>query len=125
MTRIALIFLGSGLGGVLRYWMAVRVQAAIGGNFPVGTIAVNVLGCLAIGFLLTLLTGRLAIPEDYRLAIVAGVLGGFTTFSAFSMETYQLLLAGQTGRALANVAVSVVLGLAAVWVGHRMAEAIV
>jgi CrcB protein len=124
VTRLVLLFLGSGFGGVMRYVMATRVQAAVGGNFPIGTVAVNLVGCGAIGFLLTVLTGRFAIPEHYRLAIIAGVLGGFTTFSAFSMETYQLLVAGQAGRAIANVAVSVVGGLLAVWVGHRAGEAI-
>lgn len=124
MTRLLLIFVGSGLGGVLRHLLTLGVQKWTGTPFPFGTLAVNILGCLTIGFLGALFAGSAgaAVKEDLRVAIFVGVIGGFTTFSAFGKETIaladdrQLLLAG------ANVIASVVLGLGAVWVGLRAGE---
>ncbi|MBI5864277.1 MAG: fluoride efflux transporter CrcB [Planctomycetes bacterium] len=124
MIKFALVFLGSGLGGVLRYALAGWVQRSYGGTFPLGTLTVNVLGCLAIGFLSVALTGRILVREEYRVALVVGILGGFTTFSAFGAETFALLNDGQHLRAAANVLLSVVLGLAAVWIGYRTAESL-
>lgn len=122
MLKLVLIFLGSGAGGVLRYaiggW-AQRLSAA----FPLGTLAVNVIGCLLMGFLCSALTGRLLVREEYRIGLLVGLLGGFTTFSAFGWETFALASDGQHVRAAANVALNVVLGVAAVWFGYRVAQA--
>lgn len=122
MSKMLLIFLGSGLGGVGRYLLSGWTQRLANGSFPVGTLAVNVLGCLAIGFLGAALGGRWLVREEYRMAMTIGVVGGFTTFSTFGIETFALLNDGQRLRAAANVALSVVLGLAAVWIGYRFAQ---
>jgi len=122
MSKLVLIFLGSGLGGVCRYVLSGWAQRFGSASFPVGTLMVNVLGCLAIGFLSAAFMGRWFIREEHRIAVVVGVIGGFTTFSAFGMETFALLNDGQYFRAATNATLSVVLGLAAVWVGYRLAE---
>ena len=92
------------------------------GSFPLGTWFVNVTGCLAIGFLSAAFSGRILIREEYRIGLIVGILGGFTTFSAFGMETFALLNDGQHARAALNVFLSVGAGLAAVWLGYRLAE---
>ena len=122
MLKVALVFLGSGVGGVLRYGLSGWVQKSANGTFPFGTLVVNVLGCLAIGFLGAGFASRLMIREEYRVALIVGVLGGFTTFSAFGAETFTLLLNGQFVSALINILASVGLGLMAVWAGYHLAE---
>jgi len=92
------------------------------GSFPVGTLFVNLSGCLAIGFLGMVLTGPLLIREEYRVAVLVGILGGYTTFSTIGRETYMLAADGQTGLALLNILLSNVVGLLAVWFGHRVGE---
>jgi CrcB protein len=122
MEKLVLIALGSAVGGVLRYLVQGWLQAATGTTFPLGTLAVNLVGCFAIGFVNQALVGPLLVAQEYRLALTVGLLGGFTTFSAFGWETLQLLSDGEFGRALANVLVSVGVGLAAVWLGLRLAQ---
>jgi CrcB protein len=122
MSKLILVFLGSGIGGVLRYVLSGWAQRLGNGLFPLGTLAVNLLGCLAIGFLSGAFAGSWLLREEYRVAVVIGVLGGFTTFSAFGMETFALLNDGQRLRAAANVFLSVVLGLIVIWIGFRVAE---
>ena len=120
MTKILLIGAGGALGSVLRYLLGGWVQ----GNsvrFPWGTLAVNVSGCLAIGWLATLLYGPVLIRDEYRGAILIGILGGYTTFSSFGWETLALVNAGQFGAAAAYVLLTNGLGLAAVWLGNRVA----
>lgn len=122
MLKIILIFLGSGLGGVLRYGLQGCVQRWTEGSFPFGTLAVNVLGCGVLGFLAAAMTGPLLIREDFRIGLTVGIIGGFTTFSTFGFETFSLANEGQLRFALLNVALSCGLGLAAVWLGYRVAE---
>ncbi len=122
MIKLVLIFLGSGVGGVLRYAVGGWVQRPAGVGFPVGTLVVNVLGCLVVGFLAAAFSARVIIREEYRLALLIGLLGGFTTFSTFGLETFALLNDGEEVRAIVNVALSVGVGLAAVWLGYRLAE---
>lgn len=122
MTKAILIFLGSGLGGVLRYSMQGWFQRLVNGTFPLGTLAVNVVGCLLVGFLTALLTGPVLIREEYRIGLTVGVLGGFTTFSTFGLETFALSTAGQFWFAVLNVVLSCGLGFLAVWIGFRAAE---
>lgn len=112
-----LIFLGAGTGGLLRYWLGGALQAWWGPTFPVGTLIVNLSGCLAIGFLATAWTGPVLIREEYRIAILVGVLGGYTTFSSFGFDTLGFVHNGQWARAFGYVLGSVVLSLLAVWVG--------
>lgn len=122
MFKITLIFLGSGLGGVLRYALQGWVQRWTAGSFPAGTLAVNVLGCGALGFLVAALTGPLLMREEYRVGLTVGILGGFTTFSTFAFETHQLANDSQWRFAAVNVVLSCGLGVAAVWLGFRAAE---
>lgn len=122
MFKLTLIFIGSGLGGVARYWLGGWVQRLGNGGFPLGTLAVNVTGCALIGFLTAAFSGRLLIREEYRIALIVGLLGGFTTYSAFGFETFAFLNNGQLLRAGANVALCVAAGLVAVWCGYRTAQ---
>ena len=122
MLKITLVFLGSGLGGVLRYLVTSWTHDLGGGKFPFGTLVVNVVGCLLIGFLVAAFSGRLQIREEFRLALIVGVLGGFTTFSAFGIETFDLLQHRLYLRAGANVLLSVGGGLAGVWAGYGLAR---
>ena len=92
--------------------------------FPIGTLVVNTLACLAVGFLGAALAGPLLIREEYRVALLVGLLGGFSTFSTYGLETFSLLGDGQKWRAGANVLLSNGLGLGAVWIGYRLAERI-
>ena len=87
-------------------------------EFPVGIFVINALGCLAIGLLAGVMgSGRALISETGRLFLVVGLLGGFTTFSAFSLDTLMLARGGHTSLALANAVGQVVIGVAAVWIG--------
>ena len=117
------VALGSAIGGVLRYAIA-RMMEPISGGIPWGTVLINVSGCFVIGYFgtLTLASGRYAVPEYVRIFVMVGLCGGFTTFSSFSLQTYDLLRSGNYARALANVALSVILCLVATAVGHRLAQ---
>jgi CrcB protein len=117
-----LIACGGGAGAILRYAMAGWGQRLTSGVFPVGTLMVNTLGCLAIGFLASLFAGPLLIREEYRIAILVGFLGGFTTFSTYGYETFALLGDGEWWSATVNILLSNVLGLLALWIGVRLAE---
>ncbi len=119
---IALITLGGGLGSVLRYLVAGWGQKLTAGTFPVGTLLVNVIGCLLIGFLNAAFNGPIPIRQEYRIALIIGILGGFTTFSAFGWETVSLANEGQHLRAALNIILSVTLGLVGVWIGVRLAQ---
>ena len=123
---MTLVWVGIGgcLGSVLRYLLSEYVQGRAGGPFPLGTLAVNILGCFAIGGLTGLFEGTMLPPPEARAFLVAGILGGFTTFSAFGNETLLLARAAGRGPALANVAAQVLLGLGAVWLGRTLVQAI-
>ncbi len=122
LTRIALVAGGGAVGSVLRYLFSGWLQSKSGFNFPWGTLGVNLVGCLAVGFIASVLSGPILRPPEYRLLLVVGLLGGFTTFSAFAWETMALLREGQTGLALLNIALSNMVGLAAVWAGLAVAR---
>jgi CrcB protein len=117
------VTVGSALGGLLRYAIT-RWTLTLSVGFPYGTVLINVLGCLLIGYFgtFTLQSGRYAASDNLRLFVMVGVCGGFTTFSSFSLQTFDLLRSGAWGRALANVLLSVVLCLAAVAAGHLIAQ---
>jgi len=118
------VFLGGGLGSLLRYAVGGWVQGAAGAAFPWGTLAVNVSGCFAIGVLATWLTERSAAGPELRLFLLVGVLGGYTTFSTFGIETWRLLESAEWVRALANAAGSVAAGVAGVLAGVVLARAL-
>jgi CrcB protein len=121
MYKIVLVAAGSALGGALRYLVQGWGQALVNSSFPLGTLMVNVLGCLAIGFLNKAFMNVL-IPAEYRVALTVGILGGFTTFSAFGWETFALANDGQGLRAIMNLLLSVTLAFVAVLIGYRLAE---
>ena len=111
--------MGGGLGAILRYLLSGVVQNnSKGVLFPLGTLAVNVVGCFAIGFLSGLVETRSAFSPETRLFIFIGLLGGFTTFSTFGNETFNLLLGGENLLALVNLGASITAGLVAVWLGR-------
>ncbi len=127
MTSVLLAGLGGFVGSAARYALSMWVTSrlAAGASFPWGTFAVNVLGAVAIGIIMGTVMERGDLPERARLLLVVGVLGGFTTFSAFSSETFTLLRAGETPIAVAYVVASVAASLLAVWAGYAAARAIV
>jgi len=114
------VALGGAIGSMARLWLGVHVALVIGLAFPWGTILVNILGSLAIGFFATFTgpDGRIVVPMDARAFVMVGLCGGFTTFSAFSLQTLDLARDQRWLEAGANIMLSVVLCLAAVWVGH-------
>lgn len=115
--QIFAIAAGGALGAIFRFWMSNGIYALLGRNFPYGTLAVNVLGSLLMGFLYVMLVDKLALGPQWRAALLIGLLGAFTTFSTFSMETLNLVEAGEVFKALLNILLSVSLCLAATWFG--------
>jgi len=124
MKQFLLIFLAGGCGSLMRYSVAGWAQRLSNGSFPLGTLTVNVIGCAAIGFLAPLLTGPVLIREEYRLAVLVGLLGGFTTFSTYGWETISLADDGQRWLAVVNILACNLLGLAAAWAAARLATTI-
>lgn len=122
MTIVA-IATGGALGSVLRYLLSAGTQQWVGRAFPVGTLLVNVIGCFAIGLLCVWLIERGAVGEAWRSFWMVGVLGGFTTFSTFSLDAFELVHDGHLGRAAAYVVASVVLCLAGTALGVILARA--
>jgi fluoride exporter len=125
MINVLFIGIGGALGSVARYLVSSWVQALTRSvNFPFGTLTVNVVGCFVIGFLAQLAEARGVFTSEARAFIFIGILGGFTTFSSFGNETYNLVHGGELMSALVNVGANVILGLLAVWVGHLSAALI-
>ena len=125
MTQLLMVGLGGFLGAVSRFLLAALGQGAAGDRVPYGTLAVNVVGCAVIGAVTALAETRGGLSDGLRLFLVVGLLGGFTTFSAFGNETLALLRAGEVGPAAANVLANVLLAIGAVWVGRLVAQTVV
>ena len=123
MSAYLWIALGSALGGAARYGVAGLFAAMLGPAFPWGTLAINVSGSWLIGFFNTLsgTDGRVLVPVRMRQFVMIGICGGYTTFSAFSLETLTMLQRGAAPSAAAYVLASVMLCLGAVWFGHLLA----
>ncbi len=117
------IAIGSALGGVARYWCSGMVARAIGETFPWGTLAVNVVGSFIIGFFATLTgpDGRMFVGTTARQFVMIGFCGGYTTFSAFSLQTLNLLNDREWLQAGGNIGGSVIACMLAVWAGHALA----
>jgi len=120
------VAIGSALGGMARYWMTLAMAAVTGLGFPWGTILINIVGSFVIGFfaVLTGYEGRVVVPLDARVFVMTGLCGGFTTFSAFSLQSFELARDGRWLQAAANVGLSVLLCLGAVALGCAAAAAI-
>lgn len=117
MLRFFVIGLGGAIGTLLRYIMGGLDYRFSNGVFPISTLVVNVTGSLAIGFLWGIID-RFAISPNVRLFIFIGVLGGYTTFSTFSLETFNLMRDGEYRFAIINMALSVALSVGAVFAGY-------
>ena len=117
MLQILAIAGGGALGALGRFWMSTGVHRLLGRDFPWGTLTVNILGSFLMGLLFVLLTERLALGPEVRAAILVGLLGAFTTFSTFSIETLALIEEGYLTRAFLNMGASLLLCLLACWAG--------
>lgn len=112
-----IVFLGGGLGAALRHGVNLAVARLIGGSFPISTMTINVLGSFAMGLIAEYFALRRGLPQHWRLFLTTGVLGGFTTFSAFSLEAALLYERGDMAGAAVYIGGSVVLAIAALFAG--------
>jgi CrcB protein len=122
MSQYLLVALGAAAGGLARYIIGGAIMQRFGGRFPLGTLMINVTGCFLIGVLMTLITERGTLSSKWQPLLVVGVLGGYTTFSAFGWETYRSVREGSLFMGLAYVLLSVGLGYIAVWFGALLAR---
>jgi fluoride exporter len=120
LLQILSVAAGGATGALLRFWMSNSIHAWLGRGFPYGTIVVNILGSLVMGILYVLIVERMEISAEWRAALVVGLLGAFTTFSAFSLETIHLLEASEFTKAGLNILLSVSLCIAACWLGMML-----
>ncbi|MDP3358649.1 MAG: fluoride efflux transporter CrcB [Lutibacter sp.] len=123
MRILLLIGTGSFIGGVLRYSISQFVQNKFLSAFPFGTFAVNIIGCFAIGMVFAL-SEKTNMSPEMRLFLATGICGGFTTFSAFSNETFSLMRDGQLFYASAYITSSVLFGLFATFIGYSLLKLI-
>jgi CrcB protein len=125
INTLLLVAAGGGTGAVLRYLIANFGQSLTVSSFPLGTLLVNIIGCVLIGFATVLLIDPLANHrETLRLLFIVGMLGGFTTFSTFALDTFNLIDAGKGGQALLYVSLSNIVGIIAAWGAYRLGGAI-
>ena len=123
MEKVLLVGLGGFLGSILRYGVGGMVgRFKAGWTFPLETLLINVSGCLVIGLLSGLAESRGMFSGTTRAFLFIGLLGGFTTFSTFGYETFQLMRDGQWPAAVTSTALQIVLGLGGVWAGHALAR---
>jgi len=121
IERYLLVMAGGAAGSLARYVAGVAIMTRFGGRFPLGTLVINVTGSFLIGLLMALLTERFQPHPYWRLVLVVGFLGGYTTFSSFEYETFSAVRDGSPWVGLINVVASVALGYAAVWLGALLA----
>jgi CrcB protein len=119
MKLLLIIGAGSFLGGIMRYLFSLMIQSRILSTFPYGTLSVNLIGCFVIGVVFAL-SEKTNMSGEWRMFLATGICGGFTTFSAFSHETFGLLRDGQFFSAGMYVAASVILGLVATFLGYTL-----
>ncbi len=124
MLKLLLLAAAGAVGTLARYGISGWAQRLGRETFPLGTLAVNLIGCFAIGAVMYLVRDRQLLGPEERTVIVVGALGGFTTFSAFGYETLELIESGSVTAAATNVLVSVVGGLLAVWLGDAAMRAL-
>jgi CrcB protein len=120
-----IVFLGGGLGAALRHGVNIAASRLLGTAFPYGTLFINVAGSLAMGLIAELFALKAGLPQHWRLFLTTGILGGFTTFSAFSLEAALLYERGQTAGAAVYVFASVVLAIGALFAGMAIVRGLV
>lgn len=120
MDRYLAVMLGAAFGGLMRYVVYTAITEKMLSKFPYGTVIVNLSGCFLIGVAMPYFLKVAPAQQNYRLLIVTGVLGGYTTFSSFMWEAFQASSVGDRAIALANVLVSVTVGFLAVWCGSLL-----
>ena len=121
MPRYLAVMAGAAIGGLARYLVVSAITARVASRFPWGTFTVSIIGCFLIGLISTVLIERSA-ATTWSLFLITGILGGYTTFSAFGWETVQLTRQGEHLLALGNILASVCAGYAAVWLGVVIAR---
>ena len=124
MGKLFLIGLAGFVGTLGRYGLSGVVAKRYGETFPLGTLAVNLIGCFLVGLLFYLMQERFLVNQNVRTIILIGLLGGFTTFSSFGLQTFTLLQDGEFGFAALNLGVSNLFGLLMVWAGYTLARII-
>jgi CrcB protein len=122
VTQSLAIAAGGAIGALLRFWISSGVYTLFGRSFPYGTLAVNVLGSLLMGYLYIAMIERMASSEEWRAFALIGLLGAFTTFSTFSIETLNLLEQADYGKAVTNMLLSVVACIGAAYAGVMLAR---
>jgi fluoride exporter len=124
MTKYLIIAFGGAIGSMLRFWAGGYVSGRMGTRFPYGTFVVNITASFLIGFIMTVLAERAHLSPSWRYLLVIGFLGGYSTFSSFEYETFQVIQDGELLIAAMNVAFSVIIGFIAVWIGAITGKAI-
>lgn len=124
MLKIVAVAAGGSIGATARYLVSVWAAERFGAGFPYGTLIVNVIGCFIIGVFMTMTTERFIVSPYWRLLITVGFVGGLTTFSSFSYETFRLLEDSDMIMALYNIGLNLLLGFLATWVGIGVARLI-
>lgn len=122
MDRYLAVLLGAGLGGVARYAAGTWIMSRYGGRFPLGTLVINVTGSFLIGLLMALFAERFQPHPNWRLFLVVGILGGYTTFSSFEYEVFQSVRDGARWMGMLYMTSSVLLGYIGVWLGASLAS---
>ncbi|HUS12328.1 MAG TPA: fluoride efflux transporter CrcB [Pyrinomonadaceae bacterium] len=122
MGKLFLIGLAGFIGTLARYGLSGVIAKRYGETFPLGTLAVNLIGCFLVGLLFYLMQERFLVNQNVRTIILNGLLGGFTTFSSLGLQTFTLLQDGEFGLAAANLGVSNLIGLFMVWAGFTLAR---
>lgn len=122
MFKTILIGLAGLTGTLLRYWLSGLIARQYGETFPWGTMAVNMIGCFLTGAIFNLTEERFLISPTLRMMILIGLMGGFTTFSSYGLQTFTLLRDGELGLATLNIGVSNALGLLLVWAGYALVK---
>lgn len=119
-----LVFLGGGLGAALRYALNLGVPRVLGAGFPWATLIINVVGCFVMGIVSAWFAARASIAPEWRLFLTTGILGGFTTFSAFSLDFVQVFERGDAGQAVGYAAASVMLSIMACFAGLALVRGV-
>jgi CrcB protein len=117
VSQLVYIAAGGATGALMRYWMSSGIYAILGRGFPYGTLTVNVVGSLLMGFCYVFMIERMDVSAEWRAALMIGLLGAFTTFSTFSIETLNLLESGEQLKAALNILLSVTLCIIGCWLG--------